>query len=109
MVVVRRSLCVLMLALAACDRAQPPATDTLAAKQAAAAESLSALSPTRNWDRGAGPILLIVAETPARAMVIVPDSVTGATTLANLPKPASVTLIGRGGTVQTAELPEITE
>ncbi len=84
-------------------------TDTLAAKEKAAAESASAASPARNWDRSAGPLLLVAGETPARAIVIAPDSATAASTMANLPHPASVTLLGRGGTVQTADLPAISD
>jgi hypothetical protein len=40
-----------------------------------------------------------------RAWVFVPDSLNRASTLANIPHPASVTLFGRNGSVQTAELP----
>jgi hypothetical protein len=44
-----------------------------------------------------------------RALLVVPDSATVAATLAGLPHPASVTLFGRNGTVQTADLPTVAD
>jgi hypothetical protein len=109
MLVLRRSLIVPLVVLGACERGRSPANDTLAANQPATADTSGALSPTRNWDRGAGPILLVAAETPSRAIVIAPDSLTAPSSLGSLPRPASVTLLGRGGTVQTAELPAVND
>src|SRR5207237_470905 len=92
----------------ACERAKaPPAADTLTVKQLAVADSMKALASGHSWDRSAGPVLLVVADVPARAFVLVPDSATAEQTLASLPHPASVTLFGRGGTVQNAELPAV--
>jgi hypothetical protein len=54
-------------------------------------------------------LLLVAAESPSRAFVIAPDSATAAAQLAAIPHPASVTLLGRGGTVQTAELPAVSD
>jgi hypothetical protein len=53
--------------------------------------------------------LLVAAESPSRAFVIAPDSATAAAQLAAIPHPASVTLLGRGGTVQTGELPTVSD
>jgi hypothetical protein len=54
-------------------------------------------------------VLLIATETPTRAFVLVPDSANTSAGLAGIPHPASVTLFGRNGTVQNAELPEVTD
>jgi hypothetical protein len=57
----------------------------------------------------AGPLLLIGSDTPAKAWVITPDSATALQAIAAIPHPASVTLFGRGGSVQTAELPAVAD
>ncbi len=55
------------------------------------------------WDPGAGAALLVGTDSPTKALVVLPgDGDTNA--LASIPRPASVTLFGRGGDVQTAEL-----
>ncbi|HEX3867665.1 MAG TPA: hypothetical protein VHV78_12970, partial [Gemmatimonadaceae bacterium] len=103
-----RFLAVTTLMVCACGRERSPATsDTLASKRRPSADSTDAATLGRNWDRSAGPVLLVAADTPARAMVVVPDSASQSETLSALPRPASVTLFGRGGTVQTAELPTV--
>jgi hypothetical protein len=100
----------MLMIAGACERGrQPPAADTLKAAQQNAADSVPASSPARNWDKSAGPVLLIGGDSPLRAMVIVPDSATVAATIAELPRPASVTLFGRSGTVQTAEIPVVSD
>ena len=91
----------------ACERGKPPVhVDTAAPKPVVAVDS-TVSTPPRNWDSNAGPLLLVAAESPSRAFVIAPDSASAATQLAAIPHPASVTLLGRGGTVQTAELPTV--
>jgi hypothetical protein len=49
-------------------------------------------------------VLLIAGESPAEAVVIAPDSGEEGTTAKAIPNPASVTLLNRDGSVQTAEL-----
>lgn len=99
---------VMTICCAACERRKtPPSVDSTNHAQGPAPDSAAASAPS--WDQSAGPVLLVSADTPTRAMVFVPDSTNRATTLANLPHPASVTLIGRNGTVQTAELPGLSD
>src|SRR3569833_1994316 len=102
----RRTFALVMsVTLVACERAKsPPPVDSATVKPAGVADSATALH-VNNWDQSAGPLLLVVADSPNRAFVILPDSASASTTLANLPHPASVTLLSRSGTVQNAELP----
>jgi hypothetical protein len=94
----------------ACDRAKPPVlADSAHLAAPVTADSVVAVLPARDWDPSAGPVLLVVAETPARAFVVLPEAAAAATELAKIPHPASVTLFGRGGTVQTAELPAVSD
>jgi hypothetical protein len=90
----------------ACERAKTPArTDTSVSPRANAPDTtVPGSSPRGRWDDAVGPVLLAPATSPASAFVITPDSATAAAALAAIPHPASVTLFGRGGTVQTAEL-----
>jgi hypothetical protein len=106
----RRSLLFSAAAIGlACERGKPPVrADSTAGTPVAAVDSTKP-EPLRSWDPSAGPLLLVVAESPSRALVIVPDSANAAAQLANIPHPASVTLLGRSGTVQTAELPAVTD
>lgn len=91
----------------ACERGKPPVhVDTTTPKPVVTVDS-TINTPPRNWDSSAGPLLLVAAESPSRAFVIAPDSASAAAQLSAIPHPASVTLLGRGGTVQTAELPAI--
>jgi hypothetical protein len=105
----RRSvLVVLALVAAACERRKAPATtDSTSHAPTPAADSASAMAAATSWDQSAGPVLLVSTDAPMRAFVFVPDSANRASTLVNIPRPASVTLFGRNGTVQTAELPAI--
>lgn len=64
---------------------------------------------TRNWNVSAGPVLLVAAGSATQAFIVAPDSATADEQLANIPQPASVTLFGRGGTVQTANLPALAD
>ena len=99
-----------LLILGACERAKtPPATDTAVHAPSVPAESTNVAAPAITWDSSAGPVLLIAGESATRALVLLPDSANRSAALASIPHPASVTLFGRNGTVQTAELPEITD
>lgn len=49
-------------------------------------------------------MLLVAAAFPSQAIVIPPDSATAAQQLASIPKDASVTLFGRNGSVQRADI-----
>lgn len=98
-----------LILLAACDRSKaPPPPDTTVAIPLPPADS-AIVATTRNWDTNAGPVLLVAAGSPSEAFIIPPDSATAETQLSNLPRPASVTLFGRGGTVQTAILPALSD
>lgn len=103
-----RLSCVLA-ALVACERAKsPPSVDSSAILAARAADSAAIeASPTRNWDANAGPVLLVPGAEPSKALVIPPDSAKSAEQLGGIPQPAAVTLFGRNGNVQTAELPKV--
>ncbi len=104
----RATLAVLgLLAATACDRGGTPARqDTVRPAPMAIGDSAASVpSPNGTWDISAGPLLLVAADSPDHAYLVPPDSGTLATVLASIPHPASVTLFGRGGTVQAAELP----
>jgi hypothetical protein len=111
MIRLRRSQLFLLLVLAgACERGRPPATaDTLETPRQTAVDSAHPALPARNWDKSAGPVLLVAGDSPLHALVIVPDSSTIGATIADLPHPASVTLFGRNGTVQNAEIPVVSD
>lgn len=101
--------CVALLVATACERARtPPPTDTTAIKPAGNADSI-ATAQSRNWDHSAGPLLLVAADAPDRAFVVVPDSAAAGATMAAIPHPAAVTLFSRSGTVQEANLPEVAD
>jgi hypothetical protein len=93
----------------ACERGKPPVRIDSTAPTPVATTDSTTTTPSRNWDLSAGPLLLVAAESPSRAFVIAPDSATAAAQLAAIPHPASVTLLGRGGTVQTGELPTVSD
>jgi len=107
----RRSSPVLAaLILSACERQKTPRpADSVVRTQGAAAESSSVAAPVSTWNPSAGPVLLDAADVPTLAFVLVPDTANRASALAAIPRPASVTLFGRNGTVQTAELPRVTD
>ena len=97
-----------MLATAvACERGKPPPSADSVQRPTPVVVDSAIPPPQRNWNTSAGPLLLVAAESPSRAFVVAPDSATAAAQLASIPRPASVTLFGRGGTVQTAELPAV--
>jgi hypothetical protein len=103
----RRSSCILATLVAvmvACDRPKGPASgDTGAATSTRGAESTTVNRP-QLWDSSAGTVLLVAGDAPTESVVVPPDTATASATLASVPRPASVTLLGRGGTVQSAEL-----
>ena len=104
-------LCALLatVLVTACERGKaPPRVDSAAVRNVPPAEP-AATSAQTSWDPGAGPVLLVAADSSSRAMVVTPDSATAATAVAGIPHPASVTLFGRSGTVQMAELPSVTD
>lgn len=106
----RRSLSFATLVfIAACERTKtPPPVDSSVVKPAGAADSAT-VTRVNNWDQGAGPLLLVATDAPARALVVTPDSAASTATLAGLPHPASITLLSRSGTVQNAELPAVAD
>jgi hypothetical protein len=94
----------------ACDRRKtPPAADSGTQAPVPPTDSATAVAAAPVWDQNAGPVLLIATDVPIRAVLFVPDSANRAATLANIPRPASVTLFGRNGSVQTAELPAVSD
>lgn len=95
------------VALVACEHAKSPAPGDSANVGSTGGSSHTLSATPSTWDRNAGPVLLVTTDTASRAFLILPDTATAATTLANIPREASVTLFGRGGTVQTAELQTI--
>src|SRR5262245_61767756 len=105
----RSGLALALFGLAACEGSKaPPPAETAATPPVPAADS-AVPATTRNWDSAAGPVLLVAAGSPSEAFVITPDSTNASSQLAALPRPASVTLFGRGGTVQSAELPAVAD
>ena len=106
-----RSLVVLLgTAMMACERVRSPGTrDTARANTPVRADSGIAALPVRDWDSSAGPVLLVAAETPTRAYVVLPEAASASTELASIPRAALVSLFGRGGSVQTAELPTVSD
>lgn len=103
----RIRLVVILPAALACERAKSPApVDSATVKPAGSTDSTVAVTPS-TWNASAGPVLLVVGDSPSQALVIVPDSASGDATLAAVPHPADVTLFSRSGTVQTAELPDV--
>jgi hypothetical protein len=103
-----RVLIVAVVALA-CERAKPATSDSVAAVKPVGAAESTTVAATSTWDASAGPLLLVAADAPDRAFVVVPDSASAAGTLSNIPHPASVTLFSRAGSVQTAELPMVAD
>jgi len=105
----RSRLPLVALVIGGCERPKtpPPSTDSAIRAQGTTAESLAKAAAAPSFDQGAGPVLLIAADVPTRAFVFVPDSSNPVAALSAIPKPASVTLFGRNGTVQSAELPEV--
>jgi hypothetical protein len=95
----------IVAALACAREKRAPGGDSAAAHPATGSDS-SAVRPASTWDPGAGALLLVATDSPMKALVLLPTE--GDTTaLAGIPRPASVTLIGRGGSVQTADLPSV--
>ena len=95
----------IVAALACAREKRTPGGESAAAHPVTGSDS-SAVRPASTWDPGAGALLLVATDSPMKALVLLPTE--GDTTaLAGIPRPASVTLIGRGGSVQTADLPSV--
>jgi len=94
---------------AACERAkQQLAVDSAAVKPATAADT-AVSAATHRWNADIGPVLLVSSGSPTEAQVLAPaDSATRAV-LAAIPRPASATLFGRAGTIETADVPSIAD
>ena len=106
----RSCVVILGIVFGACERARAPvAGDSIRVTAAVVADSAASTLPARDWDPSAGPVLLVATETPARAYVVLPEAASAETELAKIPAAALVTLFGRGGTVQTAELPQVSD
>ncbi len=93
----------MVVAAVACRQEKAVAAkDSAHAASAASVDSTSRAAST--WDPSAGAALLVGTDSPTKALIVLPnDGDTSA--LATIPHPASVTLFGRSGDVQTAELP----
>jgi hypothetical protein len=90
-----------------CERAKaPPPPDSVVVRPSGAPDT-TPIAASSTWDPSAGSVLLVAADSPTRAYVVLPDSATASTVLSNIPHPASVTLFSRAGSVQTAELPAL--
>jgi hypothetical protein len=103
---------VLVCAAAACERSgKAPTSDTSTHLGPATSAESSTVAAARGggWDASAGPVLLVPADSANRAFVIVPDSASASSTLANIPRSASVSLLGRNGSVQSADLPGVSD
>ncbi|HXT18096.1 MAG TPA: hypothetical protein VN706_20875 [Gemmatimonadaceae bacterium] len=95
--------------MTACERAKaPPPIDSASVKPAAAVDS-SAATAARGWNPDVGPVILVAAGSPIQAYVLLPGDSASRATLSGLPSPASATLLGRTGTVQTGEVPSIAD
>jgi hypothetical protein len=105
----RRTVIVAALTTFGCERAKSPPPVDSSIVHATGTPDTATSTPSRNWDPSAGPLLLVAAESPDQAFVVLPDAANASAALASLPHPASVTLFGRSGTVQTAELPNVSD
>lgn len=105
MMSLRRSVTVLVLVAGVSCRGErtPPARESTSPAPVVVPES-TAVAPT--WNPTAGPVLLVAADTPSHAFVLLPSGASEAA-LAAIPHPASVTLFSRSGTVQRADLPTL--
>ena len=102
----RRSLPLLAVVVCMSCRGErtPPARESTKATPAPVPESTTTLPAA--WNPTAGPVLLVAADSPTHAFVLLPSG-TSEASLAAIPHPASVTLFSRSGTVQTADLPTL--
>jgi hypothetical protein len=99
------TICVAFAALA-CRREKPgAAADSVVVRPFPASDTSLARAPS-TWDPGAGALLLVATDSPTKALVVLPAE-SDTTPIATIPHPASVTLFGRGGSVQTADLPSV--
>lgn len=91
----------------ACRRDKPvqPPQDSTHVTTTTGVDSATA-HPASTWDAGAGSVLLVSSDVPTHAVVVLPTE-NDSTMLAALPHPASATLLGRGGDIQTADFPSV--
>jgi len=90
----------------ACRREKPVAAADSAATRPVTGSDSSVGRASSTWDPGAGALLLVATDSPTKALVVLPSE-SDTTPIATIPHPASVTLFGRGGNVQTADLPSV--
>ena len=98
--------------LAACERAKAPPPGDSARASGPARRRLGhrGAAARSDWDPSAGPVLLVVGgDAGARVRRAARTARVPRPSWRNIPHPASVTLFGRGGTVQTAELPAVAD
>jgi hypothetical protein len=94
------------VAALACSRERPvAAADSTSTRPIPGTDTAAARAPS-TWDAGAGELLLIATDSPTKALVVLPTE-SDTTPIATIPHPASVTLFGRGGNVQTADLTSV--
>lgn len=93
----------------ACRRDKPvAAADSSRARPVPAADTAAAAVATSTWDPSAGVVLLVGTDNPTRALLVPP--VSGDTTvMAAVPHQALVIIMGRDGTVQTADAPSVAD
>lgn len=94
------------VAALACRREKPVASsDSTSVRPVPAADTTAARAPS-TWDPSAGPLLLVATDSPTKALVVLPAE-SDTMLIATIPHPASVTLFGRGGNIQTADLTNV--
>jgi hypothetical protein len=90
----------------ACRRDKPIGAGDSTRAPTTTAPDTAASRNASTWDPSAGAALLVATDSPTRALVILPIDGDSAA-LNNIPHPASATLFGRGGDVQTADMPSV--
>jgi len=94
------------VAALACRREKSVAAADSAATPPITGSDSTLTRPPSTWDPGAGGLLLVATDSPTKALVVLPTE-SDTTPIATIPHPASDTLFGRGGNVQTAELASV--
>src|ERR1043166_9222128 len=93
-----------LLLLSGCGRARRDAAADSMPPSSRAGQDAAVAGTASQWDPDAGSALLIAGDTPVSGVVTAPDSANATTQLGAIPRPASATLVGRGGAVQNADL-----
>src|SRR5438128_1100440 len=70
----RLALCGLLLLASSCERKNRPVPNDSSVTRPAGTPDSTAATRVATWDASAGPLLLVQAESPARAFVLAPDS-----------------------------------